>query len=205
MMTFNQEELIEYLGISKSSLKTNFPKLCQKQLEKGRLITKRGKGDTAIYEIKNVDPQFVDKAEFSTRPATKSDFLEGEVWKTIPREPGFEVSNLGRVRNKLTKVLHRGTLLRNKGYASVSILNKNYMVHRLVLEAFEPTENSDDLSVDHINGMRADNRLENLRWMSIEENVLTMMNNRKDLNLELTRIIQKYGYEDTLKLLQNIQ
>ena len=204
MMTFNQEQLIEYLGISKSSLKTNFPKLCQKQLEKGRLITKRGKGDTAIYEVENVAPQFIDKAEFSTRPTIKAEELEGEVWKTIPREPGFEVSNLGRIRNKRTQILHQGTLKRNKGYASVSLLNKNYMVHRLVLEAFEPIENSDDLSVDHINGIRADNRLENLRWMPIEENILTMINNRKDLNIELTRIIQEYGYEKTLELLQNL-
>ena len=61
MMILNQEELIEYLGISKSSLRTNFPKLCQKQLEKGRLIRKRGKGDSAIYEIEKVNPKIVDK------------------------------------------------------------------------------------------------------------------------------------------------
>ena len=204
MMTFNQEELIEYLGISKSSLKTNFPKLCQKQLEQGRLIRKRGKGNTAIYEIETVTPQKVDKAEFSSRPIIKAEELEGEIWKIIPREPLFEVSNFGRVRNKQTKVLHRGTAQRNKGYVSVSILNKYYMVHRLVLEAFNPIEDSDNLSVDHINGIRDDNRLENLRWMSLEENIMTMMINRKDLNIELTRIIQKLGYENTLELLKSL-
>lgn len=202
MMILNQKELLEFLGISKSTLKTNFPKLCQKQLEKGRLIRKRGKGDTAIYEIETVTPQTVNKAEFSSRPVIKADDLEGELWKTIPREPLFEVSNLGRVRNKQTKNLHQGTDKGKNGYIVVSILNKPYRVHRLVMEAFEPVENSDILSVDHINGIRSDNRLENLRWMDLDENINAMISNRKDLNIELTRIIQKYGYEETLKKLQ---
>lgn len=202
MMILNQKELLEFLGISKSTLKTNFPKLCQKQLEKGRLIRKRGKGDTAIYEIETVTPQIVNKAEFSSRPVIKADDLEGELWKVIPREPLFEVSNFGRVRNKQTKNLHQGTDKGKNGYIIVSILNKPYRVHRLVMEAFEPVENSDTLSVDHINGIRTDNRLENLRWMPLEENIMAMISNRKDLNIELTRIIQKYGYEETLKKLQ---
>lgn len=202
MMILNQKELLEFLGISKSTLKTNFPKLCQKQLEKGRLIRKRGKGDTAVYEIETVTPQIVNKAEFSSRPVIKADDLEGEIWKTIPREPSFEVSNLGRVRNKQTKNLHRGTDKNSNGYVVVSILNTHYKIHRLVLEAFDPIANSDNLSVDHINGIRTDNRLENLRWMPLEENIMAMISNRKDLNIELTRIIQKYGYEETLKKLQ---
>lgn len=204
MMILNQEELIEYLGISKSSLKTNFPKLCQKQLEKGRLIRKRGKGDSAIYEIETVIPQTVDKSEFSSRPIIKAENLEGELWKTIPREPLFEVSNLGRVRNKQTKNLHQGTDKGKNGYMVVSILNKPYRVHRLVMEAFEPIENSDTLSVDHINGIRSDNRLENLRWMGLDENINAMISNRKDLNIELTRIIQKFGYDKTLELLKTL-
>lgn len=204
MMILNQEELIEYLGISKSSLKTNFPKLCQKQLEKGRLIRKRGKGDSAIYEIETVNPQIVDKSEFSSRPTVKAEDLEGELWKIIPQEPLFEVSNLGRVRNKQTKNLHQGTDKGKNGYIVVSILNKPYRVHRLVMEAFEPIENSDTLSVDHINGIRSDNRLENLRWMNLDENINAMISNRKDLNIELTRIIQKFGYDKTLELLKTL-
>ena len=204
MMILNQEELLEFLGISKSSLKTNFPKLCQKQLEQGRLIKKRGKGDTAIYEIETVEPQKIDKSEFSSRPTIKADDLEGEIWKSIKQEPLFEVSNLGRIRNKQTKNLHRGTEKSGKGYVVVSILNKHYKVHRLVLEAFEPIENSDELTVDHINGIRSDNRLSNLRWVTLDENIMAMINNRKELNIELTRIIQKNGYEKTLELLQSL-
>ena len=204
MMIFNEAEILAYLGISKSTLRTNFPKLCQKQLEQGRLIRKRGKGDTAIYEIESVEPQLIDKAEFSTRPALKVEDLEGEIWKTIPSIPSHEVSSLGRIRNKHTKILHQGSTKAHKGYCVVSILNHTYRVHRLVLETFEPVDNMELLSVDHINGIRTDNRLENLRWMDMEENINAMISNRKDLNMELTRIIQKLGYDETLALLKTL-
>lgn len=51
----------------------------------------------------------------------------------------------------------------------VSLHKNNYRqmrrtVHRLVMESFYPQENMDKLVVDHINGVRDDNRLENLRW-----------------------------------------
>lgn len=60
------------------------------------------------------------------------------------------------------------------------------------------------MTVDHINGIKSDNKLENLRWATANENILFMMQNRAELNKELTRIIQKYGYLETLKKLQQI-
>lgn len=205
MIKLNRQEFLKHFNIAESTLNTNFPRFCQKQLQKGCRITRQGKGTTAIFIVEEVEPQIVNKAEFSTRPIIICDEIEGEIWKTIFCEPFFEVSNLGRVRNKKTKVLHKTTdIHNNKGYLSVSILNKYYLVHRLVLQTFKPIENYELYTVDHINGIRSDNRLENLRWTTMEENINAMILHRKDLNIELTRIIQKYGYEETLKLLQNL-
>lgn len=45
-------------------------------------------------------------------------------------------------------------------------------IHELVLKTFKgnPPENMDDPTVDHINGIRNDNRIENLRWLSRSRN-----------------------------------
>ena len=59
--------------------------------------------------------------------------------------------------------------------------------------------------MDHINGKRSDNRLENLRWCSSEQNTQWMLLNRTEITKETTRLINKYGYEKTLDLLKNIQ
>lgn len=49
---------------------------------------------------------------------------------------------------------------------------KCFKVHRLVMNSFKPIENSDLLQVNHINGVKNDNRLENLEWVTRSENIL---------------------------------
>lgn len=202
-MKLNLQQLLEYFQVSESTVITNFPTFCANQLKKGFLITKIGKGKNALYEIEQVEPQNKNSSEFSSRGQNISKDLKDEVWITTYIDKNFEVSNLGRIRNKKTKVLHQGSLTKD-GYCQVSILNKNYKVHRIVLQSFNPMENFEELTVDHINGIRSDNKLENLRWETNENNVRLMLLQRADLNKELTRIIQKYGYDKTLKILQEL-
>lgn len=51
-----KQELINYFKVAESTINTNFPKFCSKQLEKGYLITKRGKGEKARFDIEKVAP-----------------------------------------------------------------------------------------------------------------------------------------------------
>lgn len=105
-----------------------------------------------------------------------------EEWRAT-RYSGYEVSNLGRVRS-LTRLvkgrdnivqLRTGRILKLRmhthGYLRVQLGadNEEY-VHRLVCEAFHGCPKSPDLHADHINGVRADNRVENLRWLEPEAN-----------------------------------
>lgn len=115
----------------------------------------------------------------------------------------MKFSNLGRLRRKNNKTEILGCINKN-GYITVHLGNNNYLLHRIVLQTFEPNVSFEELTVDHINGKRTDNRLENLQWLSKEDNVLAMINNRKEMNKELTRIIQKFGYKETLSLLKEL-
>ncbi len=97
-----------------------------------------------------------------------------EIWKDIPGFLDYQVSNLGRVKSfkgKNPKILKPQKRL--KGYRFVALLNEkhknNIDIHRLVLMSFVgmPPEGKE---CDHINRVRDDNRLENLRWVTKVEN-----------------------------------
>lgn len=47
----------------------------------------------------------------------------------------------------------------------------------MIMETFNPIENSQDYIVDHINGKKIDNRLENLRWVSAKGNQMNKIEN----------------------------
>ena len=78
-----------------------------------------------------------------------------------------------------------------KGYCIVSVKGKYRKVHRLVLETFIGIPD-DGMMCDHINRVRNDNRVENLRWVTAQENARNTK--RSDA------CVEKYGvhsYEDS--------
>lgn len=104
--------------------------------------------------------------------------LENEVWKIIPEYPLYEISSYGQVRRIADSCRgHKaGYLLvgnhNDHGYAGVTIRDKfgkqrSVTRHRLVASAFldKPTDPT-FTDVNHKNGIRDDNRVENLEWIS---------------------------------------
>jgi hypothetical protein len=104
--------------------------------------------------------------------------LESEIWKSIPDfEDRYEVSNLGRVRGVTAYKRYRcgrilNPKLRKVGYPSVCLRDASQRkhdksVHRLVMLAFV---GSDGRTVNHKNGIKTDNRLTNLEYVTFSEN-----------------------------------
>ena len=127
-----------------------------------------------------------------------------EIWKDIKGYEGcYQVSNLGRVKS-LERDIHyeNGTIKHRKerimkpqnlrGYNGINLYKENtykvVLVHRLVADAFmQPFEGKTE--IDHINTIRSDNRVENLRWVTRKENQ----------NNYLTRVHKSAVCKDTAK------
>lgn len=123
---------------------------------------------------------------------------ENEIWKECPQYPNWEFSNLGQVRNKETKKFYGKGQKKAEGYYSIAIdSNTRLPVHRGVMMSFCPIEKPENFVVDHINGMRNDNRVENLRWAWQRENAEYGDQNNMALRTLLADLIQAYGYEET--------
>lgn len=97
-----------------------------------------------------------------------------EQLKEVPNFPLYSASSFGYILNNKSKRILKECLL-NCGYKQVSLCNNgavnNVLVHRVIAKTFiENPENKKQ--VNHINGIKTDNSLENLEWNTRSENQL---------------------------------
>lgn len=88
-------------------------------------------------------------------------------WHVIPGVRDAVVNKLGEIKCLRTRRLKKHS--NANGYRSVALAGKNRLVHRLLAEMFIP--NPDDLpQINHKNGIKSDNRLSNLEWVTPQQN-----------------------------------
>lgn len=112
-----------------------------------------------------------------------------ELWKPVPGLAGiYEVSDQGRVRSldhnsiipangPSARCIRAGRVLKPstdyKGYLRVRLYTpegpRNVRVHRIVAEAFIPNPDNKP-QINHINGVKTDNSVKNLEWVTQSEN-----------------------------------
>lgn len=156
--------------------------------------------------------------------------LKNEIWKDIAGYSNFMISNLGRVKSKQRKVRYVHAVTKEEhfrvkreeilkchlskfGYYFVNLrgddgIKKNKTIHRLVASGFLPNPNKYTV-VNHIDGCKTNNHINNLEWCSNEYNhkhaaINSLVthgeshpNSKIDRNtVELLKIKMALGYSD---------
>lgn len=110
-----------------------------------------------------------------------------EIWKKIEGYDGYEVSNYGRVRTngKITHTDKHGYRHWKDRVLKQKITNtncyrvdlwkdgkvKSFLVHRLVASAFLGMPENEKMTVNHKDGNRLNNHIDNLEWLSLADNI----------------------------------
>jgi hypothetical protein len=99
-----------------------------------------------------------------------------EIWADVKDYEGlYRVSSHGRVYSYRTKIYYTKPPNRKIGYATVTLIKDGKRttrnIHRLVAKALIPNPENKK-TVNHINGDRFDNRVENLEWATHKENIV---------------------------------
>lgn len=122
-----------------------------------------------------------------------------EIFKDIPKfENRYQVSNKGRIKSLGNEYKRKEKILKSslnsRGYLTVHLNSKTYQVHQLVAMAFlNHIPNGYVKIVDHIDNLKTNNNVNNLRLISQRENISKKFNkeagirkNKNNWNLTLT-------------------
>jgi len=94
-------------------------------------------------------------------------------WREVPVDiisgaTGYAVSRTGYVKLLNGGITKGSTNL--AGYRAVSILQRSYLVHRLIAYTYLPAPDDQDMVINHLNGVKDDNNVQNLEWVTRAQN-----------------------------------
>lgn len=143
----------------------------------------------------------------------KVENLEGELWVELEEEPGFSLSNYGRVkslnyRKQRREALVATKLARKEGYVQLDVSRHKkerqmFLVHRLVAKYFVDNPNPNEFKyVLHKDENKQNNRWNNLKWGTLSQNRIDYISHIGKHNLKRTtltdeQVIEIYNSKQT--------
>lgn len=121
---------------------------------------------------------------------------DGTIWRK-QSEILWNYTNCSKNRILSRKKLG-GKKLTPKGYIPITYYKKHLRVHRLICEAFHGPPIGNKNQVNHKNGIKTDNRPENLEWVTLKENIKHSVKNK--LHGFGEKISKKLKNEDILEI-----
>jgi len=117
-----------------------------------------------------------------------------EIWKTIPLFPNYQISNLGRVKSlwfKKEKILSvciaNGYKVVNLRIDKIKFVEKISFLMLITFIGLKPKGKE----VSHLNNNRLDDRLENLKWETHQENMKRIIKLKEIKIIQIEKLIEK--------------
>lgn len=112
--------------------------------------------------------------------------IQGDLWHNVLGFPGYWVNRKGEVLGKRGKKLKLGTS--SKGYPQITFetrqVHRCIKIHRLVAQYFVYNDNPElKNQVNHIDGNKTNNNVNNLEWCTNQENNIHKMENGLNVTL----------------------
>lgn len=162
-LDMNGNELARFKSIKEASEKTNSNQSRITQVCRGNEISSGG------YKWRYIEDNYYNQPDLT-------DFTDMSEFDNM-----YSINKIGSIYSKYKSIILKATK-NNEGYLRITLVKNGerntYLVHRLVAATFLPKIEGKNI-VNHINGVKNDNRVENLEWVNNSENTQKCVNETK--------------------------